>query len=120
MKNLAMGLMLSLGLVAGADAGDAQAGKKAAAVCAACHGQDGNSPAPSFPKIAGLGEKYLLKQLKDFKSGERNNAIMAGQVAALSEKQMADLAAYFAGNKRTVGYAAEDQVALGEKNLPCW
>jgi len=115
MKNLAMGLMLSLGLVAGADAGDAQAGKKAAAVCAACHGQDGNSPAPSFPKIAGLGEKYLLKQLKDFKSGERNNAIMAGQVAALSEKQMADLAAYFAGNKRTVGYAAEDQVALGEK-----
>ena len=115
MKNLAIGLMLSLGLVAGANAGDAQAGKKAAAVCAACHGQDGNSPAPSFPKIAGLGEKYILKQLKDFKSGERNNAIMAGQVAALNEKQMADLAAYFAGNKRTVGYAAEDKVALGEK-----
>lgn len=115
MKNLAMGLMLSLGLVAGADAGDAQAGKKLAAPCAACHGQDGNSPAASFPKIAGLGEKYILKQLKDFKSGERNDPIMAGQVAALSEKQMADLAAYFAGNKRTVGYAAEDQVALGEK-----
>lgn len=115
MKNLAIGLMLSLGLVAGADAGDAQAGKKIAGVCAACHGQDGNSAAPSFPKIAGLGEKYILKQLKDFKSGERNNAIMAGQVAALNETQMADLAAFFAGNKRTVGYAAEDKVALGEK-----
>ncbi|GAA6136158.1 c-type cytochrome [Oceaniserpentilla sp. 4NH20-0058] len=115
MKNLAIGLMLSLGLVAGADAGDAQAGKKLAAPCAACHGQDGNSAAASFPKIAGLGEKYILKQLKDFKSGDRDNAIMKGQVAALNETQMADLAAFFAGNKRTVGYAAEDKVALGEK-----
>jgi cytochrome c553 len=115
MKNLAIGLMLSLGLVAGAQAGDAQAGKKIAGACAACHGQDGNSAAASFPKIAGLGEKYLLKQLKEFKSGARDNAIMKGQVAALSEDQMADLAAYFAGNKRTVGYANKDQVELGEK-----
>jgi cytochrome c553 len=115
MKNLAIGLMLSLGLVAGAQAGDAQAGKKIAGACAACHGQDGNSAAPSFPKIAGLGEKYILKQLIEFKSGARDNAIMKGQVAALNEGQMADLAAYFAGNKRTVGYAKEDQVALGEK-----
>ena len=83
--------------------------------CAACHGQDGNSAAASFPKIAGLGEKYILKQLKEFKSGARDNAIMKGQVAALSDTQMADLAAYFAGNKRTVGYANKDQVALGEK-----
>lgn len=115
MKNLAMGLVLSLGLVAGADAGDAQAGKKLSATCAACHGQDGNSPAASFPKIAGLGEKYILKQLKDFKSGDRDNAIMKGQVAGLDEKKMADLAAYYAGNKRTVGYADKDKVALGEK-----
>jgi len=115
MKNLAMGLMLSLGLVAGADAGDAQAGKKLATACAACHGQDGNSPAASFPKIAGLGEKYILKQLKDFKSGDRDNAIMKGQVAGLNETQMADLAAYFNSNKRSVGYADKDKVALGEK-----
>jgi cytochrome c553 len=115
MKNLAIGLVLSLGLVAGAQAGDAQAGKKIAGGCAACHGQDGNSAAASFPKIAGLGEKYILKQLKDFKSGARDNAIMKGQVAALNDTQMANLAAYFAGNKRTVGYAKKDQVALGEK-----
>lgn len=115
MKNLAIGLMLSLGLVAGAQAGDAQAGKKIAGACAACHGQDGNSAAASFPKIAGLGEKYILKQLKEFKSGARDNAIMKGQVAALSDTQMADLAAYFAGNKRSVGYAKKDQVELGEK-----
>lgn len=115
MKKLAMSLMLSLGLVAGAEAGDAAAGKKIAAACGACHGADGNSPAPTFPKIAGLGEKYLLKQLKDFKSGARNNAIMVGQVAALSDGQMADLAAYFASQKTSIGYAAKDQVALGEK-----
>ena len=115
MKKLAISLMLSLGLVAGAEAGDAAAGKKIAAACGACHGADGNSAAPTFPKIAGLGEKYLLKQLKDFKSGARNNAIMAGQVAALSEGQMSDLAAYFASQKRSVGYAAKDKVAGGEK-----
>ncbi|NVK37616.1 MAG: cytochrome c4 [Gammaproteobacteria bacterium] len=115
MKNLAISLMLSLGLVAGAQAGDAAAGKKLATQCAACHGQDGNSAAASFPKIAGLGEKYILKQLKDFKSGARDNAIMKGQVANLDDAKMADLAAYFAGNKRTVGYADKDKVALGEK-----
>ncbi len=115
MKKLAISLMLSLGLVVTAQAGDAGAGKKISAACAACHGQDGNSAAPSFPKIAGLGEAYLAKQLKDFKSGARDNAIMKGQVAALNDKQMEDLAAYFATKKRTVGYAAKDKVALGEK-----
>ena len=115
MKKMALSLMLSLGLVAFAQAGDAGAGKKLAAPCAACHGKDGNSAAPSFPKIAGLGEAYLLKQLKDFKSGLRADPVMAGQVAALNETQMADLAAYFAGQKRTVGYAGKGKVALGEK-----
>ena len=115
MKKLAISLMLSLGLVAVAQAGDAASGKKISGACAACHGNDGNSAAPSFPKIAGLGEAYLLKQMKDFKSGARANAIMAGQVAALNEKQMSDLAAYFADQKRSVGYAAKGKVALGEK-----
>ena len=115
MKKLAMSLMLSLGLVAGAEAGDAAAGKKIAGACGACHGADGNAPAPTFPKLAGLGETYILKQLKDFKSGARNNPIMMGQVAALNETQMADLSAYFASQKITIGYAAKDKVALGEK-----
>jgi cytochrome c553 len=115
MKKLAISLMLSLGLVAAVQAGDAGAGKNLSATCAACHGADGNSAIPSFPKIAGLGEAYILKQLKNYKSGERENAIMAGQVAALNETQMGDLAAYFTSNKRTVGFADEDKIALGEK-----
>jgi cytochrome c553 len=115
MKKLAISLMLSLCLVAAAQAGDAGAGKNLSATCAACHGADGNSAVPSFPKIAGLGEAYILKQLKNYKSGERENAIMAGQVAALNETQMGDLAAYFTSKKRTVGYADEDKIALGEK-----
>ncbi|WP_396588118.1 c-type cytochrome [Bermanella sp. R86510] len=115
MKKLAISLMLSVGLVASAQAGDAAEGKKIAGVCAACHGQDGNSAADMYPKIAGLGEKYLLKQLKQFKSGERENAIMMGQVANLSEEQMADLAAFYNSQARTVGYAAEDKVELGQK-----
>ncbi len=117
MKKLAISLMLSLGLVVSAQAGDAASGKQISAACGACHGGDGNSPAASFPKLAGLGEKYLLKQLKDFKSGERANPIMAGQVAILNETQMADLAAYYASQTRSVGYAAKDKVALGEKTF---
>ena len=115
MKKLAISLMLSLGLVVTAQAGDVASGKNLSAACGACHGSDGNSPAASFPKIAGLGEKYLLKQLKDFKSGDRANPIMAGQVAALNESQMGDVAAYFASQTRSIGYAAKDKVALGEK-----
>jgi len=115
MKKLAISLMLSLGLVVTAQAGDAASGKQLSASCAACHGSDGNSPAASFPKLAGLGEKYLLKQLKDFKSGARANPIMAGQVAVLNESQMGDVAAYYASQTRSVGYAAKDKVALGEK-----
>lgn len=115
MKKLAISLMLSLGLVVTAQAGDAASGKQLSASCGACHGSDGNSPAASFPKLAGLGEKYLLKQMKDFKSGARANPIMAGQVAALNDTQMSDLAAFFASQTRSVGYAAKDKVALGEK-----
>ncbi len=115
MKKLAISLMLSLGLVVTAQAGAAASGKQLSASCAACHGSDGNSPAASFPKLAGLGEKYLLKQLKDFKSGARANPIMAGQVAVLNESQMGDVAAYYASQTRSVGYAAKDKVALGEK-----
>jgi cytochrome c553 len=95
-------------------AGDAEAGKTKAAMCAACHGQDGNSAAPNFPKLAGQHADYLAKQLKEFKSGERQDATMNGMAAALSEQDMADLAAFYASQKGTVGSAAEDKVALGE------
>ena len=100
-------------------AGDAAAGKTKSMVCAACHGADGNSANPEWPKIAGQHASYLLKQLKNFKAGangkaERENALMAGQVAALSEADMADLAAYFEGQKVTLGETAKDQLELGQ------
>jgi cytochrome c553 len=95
-------------------AGDAEAGKAKSVMCAACHGQDGNSVAPNFPKLAGQHADYLTKQLVDFKAGERTDATMNGMVAALSEQDMADLGAFYASQKGTVGQAAEDKVAMGE------
>jgi len=75
--------------------GDAAAGKEKSTVCAACHGQDGNSPTPMFPKLAGQHEDYLVRALSDYKLKNRKNEIMAAQVAALSDQDIADLAAYF-------------------------
>ena len=76
-------------------AGDAEAGQAKTATCMGCHGLAGNSTIPSFPKLAGQGEAYLIKQLQNFKSGERNNAMMAGVAGMLSEQDMMDIAAYY-------------------------
>jgi cytochrome c553 len=89
-----------------AAAGDAAAGKNKSATCAGCHGADGNSAAPNFPKIAGLDAQYIAKQLADFKSGARKEPLMAGMVAGLSKKDMNDLGAYYAGQKRGAGAAS--------------
>ena len=108
-------MCLALGSVAPAmAAGDASAGKGKALVCAACHGVDGNSPSDAFPKLAGQGEAYLAKQLTDFKSGARNNAVMAPMVAGLNEQDIADLAAYYAGNEATPGAVHEDLLNAGK------
>jgi cytochrome c553 len=64
-------------------------------VCAACHGQDGNSEVPDNPKLAGLDADYLERQLKHFKGGERKNPIMSGMAATLSANDMRELAEYF-------------------------
>ncbi len=96
-------------------AGVLAAGKTASTVCAACHGADGNSASPTFPRLAGQNPKYIYKQLMDFKSGARQNAIMAGQVANLTEQQMANLAVYFASQKSAVTLADPATVAAGEK-----
>lgn len=93
--------------------GDAKAGEAKAAVCAACHGPKGNSAVPAWPKLAGQGAPYLYAQLKHFKDGSRNNPIMAGQVAALSDQDMQDLAAYFAAQTASPGVASKDAVAVG-------
>jgi cytochrome c553 len=95
-------------------AADAEAGKTKSAMCAACHGADGNSPLPNFPKLAGQHSDYIVKQLKEFKSGERKDATMNGMAAALSDQDMADIAAFYAAQAGTIGAAAEDKVELGQ------
>ena len=92
---LAAVCMLMIALAAPARAGDADAGKKKSQACVACHGADGNSTAPDFPKIAGQHYDYLLKALKDYKSGARKNPIMAPLVANLTQRDMEDLAAWY-------------------------
>jgi len=79
----------------GALAADPVAGKEKSKTCAACHGPDGNSAAPDFPKLAGQHEDYLVKALNDYKSGARKNAVMAPQTANLSQRDIADLAAFY-------------------------
>ncbi len=81
-------------------AGDAAAGKTKSATCAACHGPDGNSPNPLWPKLAGQHAAYTVKQLKAFKSGERKDPMMSPMAAPLSDKDMEDLAAYYASQKQ--------------------
>jgi cytochrome c553 len=79
--------------------GDAEAGKAKAVTCAACHGANGISAIPLYPNLAGQKEAYIAQQLRNFKSGERNNAVMKGMVMALSETDMDNLAAYYANMK---------------------
>ena len=76
-------------------AGDIEAGKAKSVTCAGCHGMDGNSVNPEWPSLAGQHAKYIEKQLKEYKSGARVNAIMVGMVAALTEEDMANLGAYY-------------------------
>ena len=71
-------------------------------VCAACHGPDGNSAAADFPKLAGQHYDYLVKTLKDYKSGARKNAIMAPQVANLTARDFEDLAAFYSSQQGLV------------------
>ncbi|HXH02632.1 MAG TPA: c-type cytochrome [Candidatus Competibacteraceae bacterium] len=80
--------------------GNPKAGQKKAEACAACHGPDGNSTDPNFPRLAGQYEDYLAKALHDYKSGARKNPIMAGMAAPLSEQDIADLAAFFASRPK--------------------
>jgi cbb3-type cytochrome c oxidase subunit III len=94
----------------------------AAQVCASCHGADGNSAGGAYPKLAGQHPEYLVKQLMDFKTQPgakqpaRNNAIMAGMAAALSNQDMVNVAAYFAAQTPKPGYAhSKNTVPLGEK-----
>ncbi len=114
MNNFFKQAMVAVGLIAAAQgalaAGDAAAGESKVAVCAACHGADGNSPAPNFPKLAGLGEKYLLKQLQDIKAGNRQVVEMTGLLNSMSDQDLADIAAFF--NSKTMQLTGAKELTL--------
>ncbi|MEJ2310626.1 MAG: cytochrome c [Gammaproteobacteria bacterium] len=76
-------------------AGDAAAGKAKSTTCVACHGMDGISAIPNYPNLKGQKEAYLVKQMKDFKSGNRKDPVMSSMAMPLSDEDIADLAAYY-------------------------
>ena len=115
---LVSGLMLTISVEALAEEAPAKktAEQTVNAVCAACHGADGNSVITLNPKLAGQHPEYLEKQLNEFKSGKRANAVMSGMAAALSAEEMKELAAYFSAKKLTLGQATKNGAgSLGEK-----
>lgn len=78
-------------------AGDAAAGKSKAAVCVACHGPEGISANPMWPNLAGQKDQYFIKQMKAFRDGDRKDPVMSPMAAGLSDADIANLAAYYAG-----------------------
>ena len=85
-------------------AGDPVAGKEKSAMCQGCHGEDGNSAAPSFPKLSGQFANYLQKQIHDFQGNSRSDPMMSGMAAGLTDKQdLLDISAYFASQKQMKG-----------------
>lgn len=119
MKLMANALVLLTSMLVAAPAlaleGNPKAGEKKAAACAACHGQGGKGASAAYPKLAGQGEAYTVKQLQDFKSGRRENPIMQAQARGLSEQDMADLAAYYAEQQVQVEAADPALVEAGER-----
>ncbi|MEO1889513.1 MAG: c-type cytochrome [Cycloclasticus sp.] len=107
-----LGLLLSSAAFAN---GDIEAGRTTAAVCAGCHGQNGNSTNPVWPKLAGQHAFYIVKELHDFQNKKRLDATMAPMAAGLSAADIEDVAAYFASLPSTVEAASADKIKLGEK-----
>ena len=96
-------------------AGDPAQGEQKAATCTACHGPNGNSSNPEWPSLAGQHAGYLIKQLQNFKNGERVNALMSGMAAPLSEQDMLDLAAFYSTQAwQPAGAADPELVQEGE------
>jgi cytochrome c553 len=115
MNKVLVSLLLTLGITGFAHAaGNAEAGQGKVVVCGACHAADGNSAAPNFPKLAGQGERYLLKQLKDIKSGARPIVEMTGLLDNSSDQDLADMAAFYASQQMSVGAADPKLVEAGQ------
>ena len=95
--------------------GDAASGQSKAAVCAACHGPEGNSINPEWPKLAGQHPSYIVKQLADFRSGARKNPTMNSMATSLNDQDMADLSVFYAAQERTQGLADPQHVEAGAR-----
>jgi len=96
--------------------GNPEDGKVKGAACAACHGADGNSPNPAWPKLAGQHPEYIQKQLMDFKAGVRKDPLMSAQAALLATPQdVANVAAYFSSQQQAPGQIKPEVVTLGEQ-----
>ncbi|RCX32783.1 cytochrome c553 [Thioalbus denitrificans] len=116
MKKLTLLALAGLIVAGGANAaGDATAGKTKSATCVACHMTDGNSVNPIWPKLAGQHYDYLVKQLSDFRAGNRTDPTMAAMVAPLNDQDVLDLAAYFSSQTQAPGAANPDLVQQGEQ-----
>ena len=96
-------------------AGSADAGQAKSAVCAACHGVDGNSANPEWPSLAGQHSGYLAAQIEAFKDQSRQNPLMSAQAASLSEEDAQDLAAFYSGQVLTSKEAESSAVNRGQK-----
>lgn len=121
---LALLVLLALPFAAySGDTGNVSAGESVfSSSCEMCHGPQGNSTDPQYPKLAGQHANYIAYQLKSFQSGERSNAIMSGMAASLSPKDIADVSAYLAAQNMAPGPADTYKPELGksiyEKGLP--
>lgn len=129
MKKLILGFLIVSGCSGFAQAaGDAAAGEAKAAACAACHGAGGNSAAPTFPKLAGQNERYLVKQMQDIQCGglssskqraqkclPRKVPTMTGQLDKFTDSDLADIAAYYASQPASGGQAHPKLAAKGEE-----
>jgi len=94
--------------------GDAAAGQAKSALCATCHGAEGNSEISINPKLAGQNVNYLIKQLRDYQSGNRVNATMSAMVAALTDQDILDIAAWYSSQQVTLEGADLEMLELGE------
>ncbi len=127
MKNLLIALMMSIGFV-GVAAADAAAGKDKSAACVICHGEGGNSAVATFPKLAGQNANYLFKQMKNIQCGalsadeqktqkciSRSVPTMVGQLDALSDDDLTDIADYFASQNASASQANAELAVKGEE-----
>jgi cytochrome c553 len=96
-------------------AGSKEAGQAKSSTCVACHGVDGNSANPEWPSIAGQHESYLIRQLKAFRDGVRQNVLMSPMATRLTDEDIADLAAWYGSQTARGGETEPSKLKLGQK-----